>query len=73
MKQTKVCFRDPVQIVYFVNTTELIEYRKPYWSLVAVDRFRFKDRINKFEEIWNKSSMQSRENYQSNTSNYGCQ
>jgi len=51
MKQIRVSIKNDVDIVYIENTIEIIAYRKPFWTIVAVDRLRFQDRISQVEPI----------------------
>ena len=48
-KTKKVCF-DNVTVIFYVKL-ECKTYRNRFWEIIALDRTRFKDRINQYESI----------------------
>lgn len=44
----KISFDRPT-IFYFRQSQDEIEYRKPFWEIIARDRERFRHRINSVE------------------------
>lgn len=47
----KVRFSREVEVFQFED--DCVDYRKPYWEIYAVDRFRFNERIKTVEKILN--------------------
>lgn len=54
MKVVKFC-NVPITFVYvdFCDS----DYRRPYWELFVLDRIRFRDRIKKFEILYNNTVL----------------
>ena len=53
-KPFNVTFNEKNNEIYYLldeEKEEIINYRKKYWELFAIDRSRFKDRVNRMEKI----------------------
>lgn len=45
IRKKKVSFNDNIEIKFLYDDQEVIEYRKKFWEVYAIDRKRFNDRI----------------------------
>ena len=45
IRKKKVTFNDNIEIKFLYDDQEVIEYRKKFWEVYAIDRKRFNDRI----------------------------
>ena len=63
MKRVTFSSDDPVVYILEEARGEWMEYRKPYWEHYALDRFRFKKRINDLEIILNPILTPEHRNY----------
>ena len=61
-RKRNVRFDDQVTVFYCNEPKEMSNYRKAYWEIFALDSWRFKMRINMFEEHFVKHVYGNRMN-----------